>query len=48
MSRLLEVCSGGMSSTPTPSGSKQITSITQLLTRMEWKSTPADSTPILI
>ena len=33
MSRLLEVCSGGMSSTPTPSGSKQITSITQLLTK---------------
>lgn len=35
MSRLLEVCSGGTPSTPTPtpSGSKQITSITQLLTK---------------
>ena len=33
--RLLEVCSGGTTSTPTPtpSGSKQITSITQLLTK---------------
>lgn len=37
MSRLLEVCSGGTPSTPTvpdkPSGSKQITSITQLITK---------------
>ena len=37
MDRLLEVCSGGTPSTPaptpTPSGSKQITSITQLLTK---------------
>lgn len=37
MNRLLEVCSGGMPSTPTvpekPAGSKQITSITQLITK---------------
>ena len=37
MDRLLEVCSGGMPSTPTvpekPAGSKQITSITQLITK---------------
>lgn len=37
MSRLIEVCSGGTPSTPTvpvkPAGSKQITSITQLLTK---------------
>ena len=37
MDRLLEVCSGGTPSTPTvpvkPAGSKQITSITQLLTK---------------
>ena len=37
MSRLIEVCSGGMPSTPIvpekPAGSKQITSITQLLTK---------------
>lgn len=37
MDRLIEVCSGGMPSTPTvpekPAGSKQITSITQLLTK---------------
>ena len=33
MDRLLEVCSGAPAPTPTPSGSKQITSITQLITK---------------